>query len=116
MADDRSALILSPEAPYPVAGGGANRSAALVEQLASRYRLDAIVFREPETAEPARTRLGDIAHRVHTVSLPVHRRGTPVRALRNLRRLWRGAPPLTSASDATVRSAVIGSLELSTKT
>ena len=33
------AVFLAPEAPYPPAGGGALRSASLLQYLAGRYRL-----------------------------------------------------------------------------
>src|SRR4051794_13838880 len=42
-----SALFLTPEAPYPIAGGGSLRSASLLEYLARRYDVDVIVFRQP---------------------------------------------------------------------
>ena len=47
------ALFLVPEAPYPMQGGGAMRSASLLEYLAGRYNVDVIVFREPGAPEPA---------------------------------------------------------------
>ena len=46
-----NALFISPEAPYPLAGGGALRSASLLNFLASRYSLDMVVFREPPILE-----------------------------------------------------------------
>ena len=47
------ALMISPEAPYPAIGGGALRTASLLEFLARRYELDVIVFAQPENASPA---------------------------------------------------------------
>lgn len=86
--------MLAPEAPFPPAGGGALRTAALVEYLAPRYELDAIVFREPEAPDPAATRLGALASRIKVIELPFHPRTASARLLRNLARLSRGVPPL----------------------
>ena len=47
------ALFLTPEAPYPLEGGGALRAASLFEYLAARYEVDVIVFREPGAPDPA---------------------------------------------------------------
>jgi glycosyltransferase involved in cell wall biosynthesis len=88
-------LILCPESPYPLAGGGALRSAALIEYLAGRYRLDAIAFRQPGTRNPEDTRLAEMAHRLLVVNLPAHGRHSAARAARNVDRLLRGIPPLT---------------------
>ncbi len=95
MATKPRALILCPESPYPPAGGGALRSAALIEYLAGHYRLDAIVFRQPETRNPEDTRLVEMAHRLLVVNLPAHGRHPMARAARNVDRLLRGIPPLT---------------------
>src|ERR1017187_7845821 len=48
-----SALFLAPEAPYPMAGGGALRSASLLEYLGRHYDVDVIVFRQPGAPDPA---------------------------------------------------------------
>ena len=47
-----TALVLSPEAPYPLHGGGALRTASLIHCLARNYEVDLIVFREPSTPDP----------------------------------------------------------------
>ncbi len=94
MADRPRALVLAPEAPFPAAGGGALRCAALIEYLAPRYELDAIVFREPGAPDPAATRLAELASTIRLIQLPFHRRTPFARALRNLARLRRGVPPL----------------------
>jgi len=94
LADREAALILCPECPYPPVGGGALRTASLVEYLADRYRLDAVVFRPPGAEDPRETGLGRRARRILVLDLPYHRRSGAARAWRNLRRLWRGVPPL----------------------
>ncbi len=88
------ALFLAPEAPYPVAGGGALRSASLLEYLARRYAVDAIVFREPGAADPRPAFPAGIAREIFVIDLPPNGRGLAARALRNAGRLARGVPPL----------------------
>ena len=75
---ERRALLLAPEAPYPMAGGGALRTASLIECLARRYRLDVIVFREPG-ADPAAQFPPGLAESVFVVDLPAHARHLPAR-------------------------------------
>ncbi len=50
-----NALFLSPEAPYPLAGGGALRSASLLNFLARQHAVDMITFREPRQPIPGAT-------------------------------------------------------------
>jgi glycosyltransferase involved in cell wall biosynthesis len=85
------ALVLAPEAPYPQTGGGALRTASLLEYLARRYEVDIITFRQPgERIDfPA-----GIANRVDIIDLPAHARSTPARLIRNSVRLMRRVPPL----------------------
>lgn len=94
MAAKPKALIVLPELPYPTAGGGALRSASLVEYLAERYQLDAVTFWEEGSARPNDARLGELCRRVRTITLPRHPRSVAPRAARNFGRLWRGVPPL----------------------
>ena len=85
------ALFLTPESPYPPAGGGALRSASLLAYLAQRYHVDIIVFRQP--GEPIELPAG-IAHSLDILELPVHARHLPAKILRNGSRLIRRIPPL----------------------
>ena len=48
-----SALLLAPETPYPLAGGGALRTASLLHYLAQAHDVDLIVFRQPGGPDPA---------------------------------------------------------------
>ena len=86
-----SALYLTPESPYPVAGGGALRAASLLQYLSRRYRVDAIVFRQPEEIIEIPPGLLD---RLHILDLPAHARHLPARLLRNAVRMARRVPPL----------------------
>jgi glycosyltransferase involved in cell wall biosynthesis len=94
-ADERpSALMLAPEAPYPLAGGGALRTASLVHYLARTHELDLIVFRQPGAPDPAKALPPSLVRKVWVLDLPAHRRGSLARAARNAVRLAREVPPL----------------------
>lgn len=88
-AGSSRALFVTPEALYPTLGGGALRSASLFEYLETRYRVDAITFREdfsPIAIPGARDLL--------ILDLPRHSKNKLARASRNLRRFIAGRPPL----------------------
>jgi len=89
-----NALFLSPEAPYPLTGGGPLRSASLLEYLSRRYAVHAIVFRQPGDPDPAQAMPPGRVERLDVVDLPFHSRHGFSRAVRNANRLVRGAPPL----------------------
>jgi polysaccharide biosynthesis protein PslH len=89
-----SALILSPEAPYPPAGGGALRTASLVEYVARRYETDVIVFGEPGAKDPRKQFPAGLVRSVAVIELPPHRRTALARACRNAIRVARWTPPL----------------------
>ena len=105
------ALLITPEAPFPPAGGGALRTAALAEYLARGYGLDVIVFRQPGQPDPKLSRLGKIARRVSVMDLPRHGRHGSARIVRNLGRLFRGVPPLLdrfAGFDDAIAAAIAG--------
>ena len=87
-------MLLAPEAPYPLAGGGSLRTASLVEYLGRHYALDLIVFRQPGAAEPASLLPAGLVRQMTVIPLPASRRGPAARAVRNAARLARGVPPL----------------------
>lgn len=88
------ALFLSPEAPYPLTGGGPLRSASLLEYMARRYTVHAIVFRQPGDPHPAQAMPPGKVERLDVVDLPYHSRHVFWRAVRNADRLIRRVPPL----------------------
>jgi len=90
----RRAIFLVPEAPYPMQGGGALRSASLLEYLARRYEVDVVVFREPGAPDPAALFPAGVAREIHVLDLPRHRKDAVSRAARNAGRLMRRVPPL----------------------
>jgi len=61
------------------------RLASILEYLGPRYALDVVVFREPGAPDP---------RVVHAIDLPTHSKTPAARAVRNLRRLILGRPPL----------------------
>jgi len=88
------ALFLAAEAPYPLAGGGALRSASLLNYLARTRDVDMIVFRQPGSPDPARDTPPNLARRIIPIALPPTGRGRAARAVRNAIRLARRIPPL----------------------
>jgi glycosyltransferase involved in cell wall biosynthesis len=88
-----SALFLAPEAPYPLNGGGALRTASLLEYLLPRYEVDVVVFREPGAPDPAE-RLSAGVRNVVVLNLRSNRRSFVARAVRNAGRAARRVPPL----------------------
>jgi polysaccharide biosynthesis protein PslH len=88
------ALFLVPEAPYPLAGGGALRTASLIQGLARSYELDLIVFRQPKAPDPRKLMPPGLARRIAVIDLPVNGRSLAARGLRNAVRLVRQIPPL----------------------
>ncbi len=89
-----SALLLAAETPYPLAGGGALRTASLLHYLARRYDTDLVVFRQPGEEDPARRLPPGLARRVAVIELPPNRRTPAARTARNALRLIRRVPPL----------------------
>jgi polysaccharide biosynthesis protein PslH len=87
--------MLAPETPYPMAGGGAIRTASLLHYLARHYDTDLIVFRQPGAPDPVEALPAGLVERVATIKLPVNGRSTSARLLRNASRIVRRVPPLT---------------------
>jgi glycosyltransferase involved in cell wall biosynthesis len=95
-ASDRprpKALVLSPEAPYPLDGGGALRTASLLHYFAHQYDVDLIAFQHPGQTIAERIPPG-LLQNVQTVALREHSNGFRAKATRNLGRLLRNKPPL----------------------
>jgi glycosyltransferase involved in cell wall biosynthesis len=86
-------LFISPEAPWPMVGGGAMRTASLLEYLAKRFTVDLVLFAEANR-DPAAALPGGLVRDVRTVRLPRHDRTLPAKFARNLSRYLRSRPPL----------------------
>ncbi len=98
----RRALFLTPEAPYPMTGGGALRSASLLEWLASSYAVDVVSFAPLEVG---------FARRVVALALPPNARHAPARAWRNVSRQIRGVPSLVdrfAGFESAIRDSLRG--------
>jgi len=93
MAAD-SALVLAPEAPYPLMGGGALRTASLIQYLARTRPVDLILFRQPGAPDPAVQLPAGLVRRVSVIQLPPTGRSQAARAFRNSARMVRRIPPL----------------------
>jgi glycosyltransferase involved in cell wall biosynthesis len=93
-ADRPAALLLAAETPYPLAGGGALRTASLLHYLAGRYDTDLLVFRQPGAPDPKQTLPPGLVRRVLVLDLPANSRAPAARVLRNAVRLARRVPPL----------------------
>lgn len=94
MAGKPRALLLSPEAPYPMWGGGALRTASLLHYLAERYEVDAVLFSDQPDWDPAAALPAGLAARTQVIAMPAHSRSTMARVVRNTRRLLQNVPPL----------------------
>ena len=90
----KRALMLSPELPYPLQGGGALRTASLLNYLAQNHTVDLILFRHLDSQAPIESLPPNLVDRVLVLELPHHSRNRTARALRNARRLLQGVPPL----------------------
>ena len=88
------ALFLSPEAPYPAIGGGALRSASLLEYLSRHFSVHAIVFRQPGDNDPAPAVPPGRVETLSLVDLPFHSRRPAARVFRNTVRALLNRPPL----------------------
>jgi polysaccharide biosynthesis protein PslH len=81
-------LMLCPEAPYPVLGGGAQRMASIIEYFTrSGCAVDVVSF------VPCQAPAGAVREML-AVPLPPNRRSLAARVMRNAGRLVRGVPPL----------------------
>lgn len=87
----RKALVISPEPPYPMHGGGPIRTVSLIEYLRQEYSVDLVLFREEHNLEIPHEQFGDVLE----IQLPFHSKSLPAKMGRNFSRLMRGTSPLT---------------------
>ncbi|MBM3762355.1 MAG: glycosyltransferase [Acidobacteria bacterium] len=90
----RKALLILPEAPYPVVGGGALRTASIVDGLKEEFELTAIHYRLEGEEDPAVRYPAGVLSGGGTIDLPHHAKSFLPRAVRNLKRTVMGVPPL----------------------
>ncbi len=84
-------MIVSPEPPYPLHGGGAYRTAALVHYFAQIAPVDLIYI--SNTGQPALLPEG-LVRSQSVIALPPHGNGKAARYFRNAMRAGLGVPPL----------------------
>jgi glycosyltransferase involved in cell wall biosynthesis len=84
-------VMLSPEPPYPLYGGGAFRIASLLHYFARFAEVDLILI--SDTGLPALLPPG-LVRSQQVIPLPHHSRSFAARFLRNASRAIRGVPPL----------------------
>jgi glycosyltransferase involved in cell wall biosynthesis len=89
-----AALVLAPEAPHPIIGGGALRTASLLQYLARTRPIDLILFRQPGAPDPVSQLPPGLVRRASVIPLPPTGRGRMARAGRNTARMVRRVPPL----------------------
>ena len=89
-----TALMLSPEAPFPLTGGGALRTASLLHYLGPRYDVDLIVFRQPGAPDPRQAMPDGLIRSLTVIDLPANGRDVTARAFRNASRVIRRVSPL----------------------
>ena len=108
--EPRRALVIAPEPPYPMTGGGALRTASLIHWLSREQEVDLVLFRQVGSPDAARRRAWPAAARNHggfTLSRPER----AARAARNLLRVARGTAPLAdrfSGFEAALQRAIGG--------
>ncbi len=84
-------LMLSPEPPYPLHGGGAFRTASLLHYFARCAEVDLVLV--SDTGLAALLPPG-LVQSQQVIPLPYHSRSLTARVLRNAGRVIRGVPPL----------------------
>jgi glycosyltransferase involved in cell wall biosynthesis len=84
-------LMLSPEPPYPLHGGGAFRTASLLHYFARFAQVDLVLI--SDSGSPAPLPAG-LVRSQQVIRLPHHNRGVVARYRRNANRALRGVPPL----------------------
>jgi glycosyltransferase involved in cell wall biosynthesis len=101
-------LMLSPEPPYPLEGGGAYRIASLLHYFARFAEVDLILI--SDSGAPALLAPG-LVRSQQVIPLPHHSRGLLARYARNAGRAIRGVPPLidrVSGLGSLIERAIAG--------
>lgn len=87
-------LFLSPEPPYPLNGGGALRTASLLQYAAAHADVDLVLFAVEGASDPTASIPPGLVRQIFALRLPAHSKHIVPRVLRNTSRLLRGVPPL----------------------
>ena len=103
--------MLAPEAPYPLAGGGALRTASLLHYLAQAHDVDLIVFRQPGAPHPAEHMPPGLVRHLAVIDLPANSRTQTARAFRNAGRLARRIPPLVETAFSGFGAQIVAAIK-----
>ncbi len=90
----KRSLLLSPERPYPLQGGGPMRTGSLLHYLARHSAVDLIDFHEEGSAQCGRELPSGLCASTASIALPRHSKALPAKAARNGVRLLRRRLPL----------------------
>jgi polysaccharide biosynthesis protein PslH len=104
-------LFLAVETPYPMVGGGAIRTASLLDYLGRNFNLHAIFFRQPGAPSPVDTIPAGLAAKIDVIDLPYHSKTETARLFRTAWRLARNRPPVFdrySGFEGTIEGLVSG--------
>ena len=92
--EGKRSLLLAPECPYPLQGGGPMRTGSLLHYLAGRSAVDLIGFHEEGSAACGRALPGGLCASAAGIALPRHSKTLPAKVARNGVRLLRRRLPL----------------------
>ncbi len=91
---NKRSLLLAPECPYPLQGGGPMRTGSLLHYLARRSTVDLIGFHEKCSATCVRALPDGLCASAAGIALPLHSKNLPAKVVRNGVRLLRRRLPL----------------------
>lgn len=92
--DGKRSLLLAPECPYPLQGGGPMRTGSLLHYLANRSAVDLIGFHEEGAAACLQALPDGLCASAAGIALPRHSKALPAKVVRNGVRLLRRRLPL----------------------
>ncbi len=89
-----SSLLLSPECPYPLQGGGPMRTGSVLHYLAQHSAVDLISFHEDGSGDCASQLTAGLCDSATSISLPRHSKTFAAKVVRNGKRLLLRRLPL----------------------
>ncbi len=109
--DGNRSLLLAPECPYPLQGGGPMRTGSLLHYLAGRSAVDLIGFHEEGSAACGGALPGGLCASAASIALPRHSKTLTAKVVRNgIRLLRRRLPLMDRFSGASSRRRLRGLL------
>jgi len=100
----KTSLLLSPECPYPLQGGGPMRTGSMLHYLAQRSAVDLISFHEDGSCDCVSELPAGLCDSARSIVLPRHSKTFAAKVVRNGRRLlFRTLPLVDRFSGASSR-------------